>query len=172
MLEYEKSDNFCFMGFIAIDPEHRGKGIGSYFMSAIKDFFIDLAARFNAKKPIGFFYEINEYDLSRYDDAVRKDIFARYRFYSRLNQKKLDVPYFQPALLPWYPDVPMYLMVSQFEPFDFLSINAVNGIYKSIYSGIYRMSAKKLEKSLKRLNQENWPEKIRLLSLDSVVPLG
>jgi hypothetical protein len=172
VLEYVKSDNFCFMGFIAINPEHRDKGIGSYFMSAINDFFIDLAGRVNKAKPIGFFYEINKYDLPRYDDAERKDMFARYRFYNRLNQKKLDVPYFQPALLPWYPDVPMYLMVSQFEQYDFLPKKVVNGIYKCIYSGIYRMSEKKLEKSLKRLNEKNWPEKIKLLSLDSVVPLG
>ena len=172
VLEYVKSANLCFMGYIAINPAYRSRGIGSYLMNAIKDYFTDLSSRFNAEKPIGFFYEIKNYDLPRYDQKARGEIFSRYRFYNRLNQKKLDIPYFQPALLPWYPDVPMYLMVSPFEEFDSLANSDVSRIINGIYAGIYQMSAKKLEKSLKRLNKDKWPQKISLLSLDAIVTLN
>ena len=171
IIVYIIPSNFCFGNYIAIEPEYRNKGLGSAFVNEIKKYFMELANKFDAEKPIGFFYEIDKHDLSRYGIKDREQIFARYRFYNRLNQKKIDVPYFQPALRSWLPKVPMYLMFGPIEERKYFSKEEILRIYTNIYSVIYHKSEKSLKKLFRRLNVVDLPNRIDLISLDSIVQL-
>ena len=168
---YIISSNFCFGSYLAIEPEDMNKGLGSKFVNEVKEYFIELAKKFDAEKPIGFFYEIDKHDLSRYNNKDREQIFARYRFYNRLNQKKIDVPYFQPALRSWLPKVPMHLMFGPFEEKKYFSKEEILRIYTNIYAVLYHKSEKSLKRLFRRLNVVDLPNRIDLISLDSIVQL-
>ena len=165
ILSYIKSNNFCYGHYITIDPAFRNMGIGTQMIFAIKDYFINLSSKFNKEKPLGIFYEIQKHNYSRYNNSIRKQILAQYRFYNRLNHKKLFVPYFLPSTLPWYPKTPMHLMIYLFNDFKYLSKKTVLDIYDILYTKIYRRSKRKLSKWFKILNVEKWPEEIKLKSL-------
>ena len=133
---------------------------------------IKYISEINEELPIGLIYEIETYDFPKYDDDRQKLIFARYRFYNRFKQKKLDIPYYLPPLLPWYPKIPMYLMLSPFNDCESLSKRDVLQIYRNIYSGHYNIRKRNLNKWLKLLDAENLPEKISLISIDATVSLN
>ncbi|MHA1680502.1 MAG: GNAT family N-acetyltransferase [Promethearchaeota archaeon] len=172
MLYFHQNTNFWFMAYFAIDPPSRGRGLGSRFMREVKDFCTDFSNANAGGAPAGIFYEIEKHDWKKHDVHRKKDILARYRFYSRLGQLKVDVPYVQPALAPWHPRVPMYLMFFPFEDYHDLSRAQLDSIYDTIYRCLYRKKERKLRILYKLVGKKTWPGRINLLPLDECVPFS
>jgi len=81
------------------------------------------------------------------------------------------VPYFQPALRSGLPKVPMYLMFGPIEERKYFSKEEILRIYTNIYTIVYHKSEKRLKILFRRLNVVDLPNRIDLISLDSIVQL-
>jgi len=169
ILYFFKSINIGFLSYIVINEKYRNKGIGTKLLLKIKDYFIEIANKHNFKKPIGFFYEIEMYNQPKYNKTKLKEIFARYRFYHRLNQKIVDIPYFQPPISLFDKKIPMLLMLFRFDNFNFVDYEIIKNVIKIIYRIVYKKSKKKIMQFINVLNLENLPGKIKLKSLESYV---
>ncbi|MHA1696111.1 MAG: GNAT family N-acetyltransferase [Candidatus Helarchaeota archaeon] len=169
ILYYFKNINSGLLSYIAINKKYRNKGIGTKFLLKIKDYFIDIAYKNNFKKPIGFFYEIEMHNLPQYKKTKLKEIIARYRFYSRLNQKIVDTPYLQPAISLLGEDIPMHLMLFRFDNLNFVDYEIIKIVIEAIYRIVYKKSNKKIIQLINALNLENSSGKIKLKSLEPYI---
>ncbi len=101
--DYSSAVDLLLLEYLAVLPEHRGKGSGSKLLQAAFAQWRELM------RPGAFLAEIERPDghqaSPEYGDPVR-----RLKFYHKLGLRALALPYYQPALAPGLPAVPDLLL--------------------------------------------------------------
>ena len=166
---YPIKENFAFFNYLAIAPQYRNLGIGSILWKEAKDYLQNLSLKLKLKSLIGVFYEIERLDLPQYDNQKRSEIIKRYKFYQRLNQKIVDLPYYLPPLQPEEEELPLLLIFYPFKEVEELSKKLIINVYTFIYRQVYGLKKRKFNKIKKKLEYDEWPEIINLNTLDTLI---
>jgi len=166
---YPIKENFAFFHYLAIAPQDRNLGIGSILWKEAKDYLQNLSLKLKLNSLIGVFYEIERIDLPQYDHQQKSEIIKRYKFYQRLNQKIVDLPYYFPPLQSEGNELPLLLMFYPFKEIGKLSKDLMTNVYTFIYRRVYGLKKRKFNKIKKKLEYNKWPEIITLKTLDTVI---
>jgi len=169
LIIYPIKENFAFFHYLAITPQDRNLGIGSILWKEAKDYLQNLSLKLKLNSLLGVFYEIERIDLPQYDHQQKSDIVKRYKFYQRLNQKIVDLPYYFPPLQSEGNELPLLLMFYPFKEVVELSKVLMTNVYNFIYRRVYGLKKRKFNKIKKNLEYNKWPEIITLKTLDTVI---
>ena len=168
-ITYPIKENFAYFDYLAIAPQYRNLGIGSILWRETKDYLQKLSLKLKLKSLIGVFYEIERIDLPQYDNQKRSEIIKRYKFYQRLDQRIIDLPYCLPPLQPEDKELPMLLMFYPFKEVENLSKALITNVYTFIYRQVYGLKKHKFNRIKKKLEYNKWPEIINLNTLDTLI---
>lgn len=102
--ERHRDSEVLLVGYLAVRPDQRGRGIGSALMRRAR---AQWSADENIRLALG-----EVHDPRRWEGVDPDDPMARLRFFARLDALLLDVPFIQPALHPGGRRVPGFLLLA------------------------------------------------------------
>jgi GNAT superfamily N-acetyltransferase len=112
---YFRAENVGYLDYIAVRPDARGSGVGSWLCNQLFDWVETQARRFIGDLPRFTFLEVRN-PIDAPDPEERDHRLARVRFYQKLGADALPIDYVCPPVGDGFPEVPYLLMVRTYPP--------------------------------------------------------
>ncbi|HEX8645825.1 MAG TPA: GNAT family N-acetyltransferase [Thermoleophilaceae bacterium] len=150
----ERHGEVLLVGYLAVHPEWRGRGIGGSLLGALRE---ACGAGEDVRLALGEVHDPRRHPASDGDRPL-----DRLRFFERAGARVLDVPFVQPGLGPGSPRVPGFLLLALYsdagiETERSVPAELVSGFVRSYYRAMERAEAPyeaELEGLLARIERE------------------